>query len=253
MQLSSEEKERYSRQILIDKIGEKGQKKLKHSSVLIIGAGGLGNPVSIYLVASGLGKIGLVDADVVSVLNLGRQVLYTINDVGKKKVFLAQERLNKLNPNVKIDVYKERLSNLNASEIFLKYDVVVDATDNFETRYLINRTAIKTGKPLFVGAVGRFTGQVMSILPGKTACYNCVFPEKSPEIVHSMTDNNRLMGILGSLAGTIGSIVSTEVIKFFVDIGSKYFNKLLIYDALDNNFSILNIERDPRCKICGGE
>ncbi len=248
--LTKEEQERYNRQILIDKIGIEGQEKLKKSSVLIVGVGGLGNPISMYLAASGVGRIGLIDGDIVSLSNLARQVLYDTKDIGEKKVFIAKKKLKSLNPNVKIDPYPTWLDEKIAPHIFIKYDCIIDATDNFETRYLINKMAVRLDKPLFIGAVGRFTGQVMDVLPHKTACYNCVFPEKEKETVEFLTRRNASMGIIGTLVGIIGSIVANEVLKFILKIGENYFNKLLIYDALNNSFSVLKVERDPRCKIC---
>jgi len=246
--LTKEEQERYNRQILIDKIGIEGQEKLKKSSVLIVGVGGLGSPISMYLAASGVGRIGLIDGDIVSLSNLARQILYDTKDIGEKKVFIAKKKLKSLNPDVKIDSYPIRLNEEVASHIFIKYDCIIDATDNFETRYLINKMAVRLDKPLFIGAVGRFTGQVMDVLPHKTACYNCVFPEK--ETVEFLTRRNASMGVIGTLVGIIGSIVANEVLKFILKIGENYFNKLLIYDALDNSFSVLKVERDPRCKVC---
>jgi molybdopterin/thiamine biosynthesis adenylyltransferase len=252
MLLSKEELERYSRQIAIDKIGIEGQNKLKNFSVVVAGAGGLGNPISLYLAASGVGKIGIVDGDKVSLSNLGRQILYNTRDIGKEKVLLAKERLVSLNPNIKIEIYDTWLTEEGtASQIFKKYDAVIDATDNFETRYLINKTAVKLNKPLFIGAVGRFVGQVMSVLPGKTACFNCVFPEKDREVIQLMTERNLSLGVMGTIVGITGSIVANETIKYVLGMGNNLFDKLLIFDSLNNDFSIINLERNPGCKVCG--
>jgi len=249
--LNKEEAERYSRHILIDKIGEKGQEKIKRSSVLVVGAGGLGSPILMYLVSSGVGRVGIVDGDIVSVSNLSRQVLYADKDVGKKKVFVAKEKLVAMNPFAKIDIYPEWLDCETAPHIFRKYDCIVDATDNFETRYLINRTAVELNKPLFIGAVGRFTGQAMVVIPHKSACYNCVFPEKEKETLHLMTQRNASLGVFSPLVGVIGTIVANEVLKYILGIGKNLIGKLLIYDALNNEFSIIPVQKDPNCKICG--
>jgi adenylyltransferase/sulfurtransferase len=249
---SNDELTRYDRQIRIDKIGEEGQLKLKKSSVLIMGAGGLASPVSMYLASAGIGRIGLVDGDKVSLTNLNRQILYDTNDVGKKKAPLAKEKLQDLNPNVTVEAYPIWLTDSEiAKNIFLKYDAVIDATDNFETRYFINRTCVYLNKPLFIGAVGRFVGQVMDVLPHKTACFNCLFPEKEKDVVKLMTERNLSEGIIGTLVGTIGTIVATEFIKFTLDIGSNLFNRLLLYDLLNNEFSIINLEKNPKCSVCG--
>ncbi len=250
--LSKDELARYDRQIRIDKIGEVGQLKLKQSSVVIVGAGGLGSPISMYLTAAGVGRIGLVDGDKVSITNLNRQILYGTDDVGKDKVFVAKERLKKLNPYVKVEIYPTWFTDIDiAKNIFLKYDAVIDATDNFQTRYLINQACVSLGKPLFVGAVGRFIGQAMDVSPHETACFNCVFPEKEKEVVSLMTERNLSEGIIGTLVGTIGTIVASEFIKFTLNIGNTLFNKLLIYDLINNEFSIINLEKNPKCSICG--
>ena len=250
--LLREESERYDRLIKIDKIGTEGQIKIKNSSVLIVGAGGLGNPISLYLTALGVGRIGIVDGDRVSLSNLGRQILYNTEDIGKEKVLLAKKRLESLNPNVKIGIYNAWLTdNEIAQRIFIKYNTVIDATDNFETRYLINKTAVKLGKPLFIGAVGRFVGQVMSVLPGETACFNCVFPEKEHKTVQLMTESSLSLGVAGTLVGIIGSIVANEVLKYILGIGNNLLNKLLIFDSLNNDFSIINLGRNSECKVCG--
>ncbi len=249
--LSKEEKERYLRQIAIDKIGETGQEKLKKSSVLVVGAGGLGSPVLMYLVSAGVGRVGIVDGDTVSLSNLSRQVLYTSDDRGKLKVFIAEKRLKAMNPLAKIETYPEILSSENAEGIFGKYDCIVDATDNFKTRYLINRTAVKLKKPLFIGAVGRFTGQVTDVLPYETPCYNCIFPEKDEETLRKLTVRNRENGVFTPLVGIVGTFVANEIIKFFLGIGENFFGKLLVYDALNNDFSVIPLRKDPNCKVCG--
>ncbi len=250
--LSNDELSRYDRQIRIDKIGEQGQLKLKKASVIVVGAGGLGSAVLMYLAAAGVGRIGIVDGDIVSITNLNRQVLYNTCDVGKQKTLLTTEKLKQLNPNVTYDAYPAWLSDFDtAKNVFVKYDAVIDATDNFETRYLINKTSVFLEKPLFIGAVGRFMGQVTDVMPHKTACFNCIFPEKEREVVNLMTEKNLSEGIIGTLVGTIGTIVASEFIKFTLGIGTNLFNKLLLYDLLSNEFSVISIERNLHCSVCG--
>jgi len=250
--LSRDEFERYDRIIKIDKIGVQGQEKLKSSSVVVVGAGGLGSPILLYLTAMGVGRIGIVEGDAVSISNLGRQVLYSSEDVGKDKVILASERLKTLNPYVTIDSYKTWLTDEDiAKRIFEKYEAVIDATDNFETRYIVNKAAVALNKPVFVGAVGRFVGQVLNIFPHKTACLNCLFPEKDKEIVNLMTQRNFEQGVSTPLVGTVGTIVVNEYVKYAIGIGENLFNKLLIYDSLSNEFSIIKLERNKDCKVCG--
>ena len=249
--LNEEEKIRYSRQINISKIGESGQEKLKNASVLVIGAGGLGSPILMYLVSAGIGRVGIADNDTVSLSNLSRQVLYDTSDIGRKKATVAKEKLEKMNPNAKIIAYLERIESESAERIFPQFNCIVDATDNFETRYLINEKAVKFNKPLFIGAVGKFTGQVMNVMPHKTACYNCVFPKKSKAELKEMSARIPANGVFTPLVGIIGTLVASEVVKYFLGIGSSLFGKLLIYDALHNDFSIISVQKDPRCKVCG--
>lgn len=249
--LNKEEFERYDRFIKIDKIGIEGQKKLKKSSVAVIGAGGLGSPILLYLTAMGIGRIGIVEGDKVALSNLGRQILFTENEVGMEKVIVIKEKLKKLNHNVEIEPYLTWISDDEiASNIFAKYDAIIDATDNFETRYIINRVAVSLDKPLFIGAVGRFVGQIMDVLPHKTACLNCIFPQKEKKTVQLMTQRTLEQGVSAPLVGVVGSIVANEYVKYVLNIGEELFNKLLIYDSLNNEFSLINIERDPNCNIC---
>lgn len=250
--LSKEELERYDRHIRIDKIGKEGQLKLKQSNVLVVGAGGLGSPILLYLASVGVGRIGIVDGDVVSISNLNRQILYSVDDLGKSKVILAKEKIKKLNPHINVEIYETWLTDEDiATRLFSKFDAVIDATDNYETRYLINRVAVRLNKPLFVGAVGRFVGQVFVVIPHKTACFNCIFPERDREILFSLNEENRNQGIIGTVVGITGTIVANEFIKFTLGIGSVLTNKLLLFDGLSNEFSIINLERNPKCKVCG--
>lgn len=250
--LSREEIERYSRTIRIDKIGLEGQEKIKSSSVVVVGAGGLGNAILLYLVASGIGRIGVIEGDVVNLSNLGRQVLFSTDDIKKEKSIIVKEKLEKLNPNVEIEIYNTWLTDVQlAQRIFKRYDLIIDATDNFETRYIINKGAVYSEKPLFIGAVGRFVGQVFDVMPYETACLNCVFPEKEPEFIKLMSQRNLEQGVSPPLVGTIGTIVANECLKHILKIGESLFNKLLIYDSLSNEFSIIQLERNKNCKVCG--
>ncbi|MGB9832789.1 MAG: HesA/MoeB/ThiF family protein [Caldisericum exile] len=249
--LSKDELERYDRQIRIDKIGIEGQIKLKNSNVLVIGAGGLGSPILLYLASAGVGRIGIVDGDVVSVGNLNRQILYNIHDIGKAKVLVAKEKIEKLNPNIAVEAYNTWLTDEETARIILrKFTAIIDATDNYETRYLINRVAVHLNRPLFIGAVGRFVGQVMVVIPHETACLNCIFPEREKQILFKLTEENRNQGIIGTTVGVTGTIVANEFLKYTLGIGSLLKNKLLIFDGLTNEFSIISLERDPNCKIC---
>ncbi len=249
--LKKDEFERYDRFIKIDKVGIVGQEKLKKSSVAVIGAGGLGSPILLYLTAMGVGKIGIVEGDKVTVSNLGRQILFTENEVGIEKAIVAKEKLKKLNHEVEIEPYLTWISDDEiASNIFAKYDAIIDATDNFETRYIINRVAVALDKPLFIGAVGRFVGQIMNVFPHKTACLNCVFPQKEKRIVQLMTQRTLNQGVSAPLVGIVGSIVANEYMKYVLSIGEGLLNKLLIYDSLNNEFSLINLEKDPNCNIC---
>jgi adenylyltransferase/sulfurtransferase len=249
--LSKDELERYDRQIRIDKIGVEGQQKLKSANVLVVGAGGLGSPILLYLGSAGVGRIGIVDGDVVSITNLNRQILYNMDDLGKEKVLVAKEKIEKLNPNITVEAYNTWLTDEEITErIFSKFSAVIDATDNYETRYLINRIAVKLNKILFIGAVGRFVGQVMVVIPHETACFNCIFPERAKEILFELTEENRNQGIIGTTVGVTGTLVANEFIKYALGIGEILRNKLLLFDGLTNEFSIINLEKDPNCKVC---
>ena len=230
MELSKEEYKQYSRHILLDTIGEAGQLKLKKARVLVIGAGGLGCPILQYLTAAGVGTIGIIDHDRIDQSNLQRQVLYTMEDIGEYKALTAQRRLAKLNPYINFEVHVAQLSRLNALELFEKYDIIVDGSDNFETRYLTNDAAVLTGKPLVYGAIFKFEGQVSVFNYQGSASYRCLYPtppnpEESP--------NCSEIGVLGVLPGIIGSLQANEVIKIICGIGRVLTNTLLMYDVLN--------------------
>jgi molybdopterin-synthase adenylyltransferase len=229
--LTGEELDRYGRQIMIPQIGEKGQEKLKRAKVFIAGAGGLGSPVSIYLTAAGIGQLRIVDHDKVDLTNLNRQVAHWTADVGRRKVESAQEKLNKLNPNVTVETLSVTISEENASELTAGFDLIVDAMDNLPTRYVLNKTAIGQGVPFIHGAVNGFEGRAMTVIPGKTACLRCLYRGPVPE----------------SKFPVIGV---TEVIKVLVGIGDLLVNRLLAYDGLNLKFTEFKVQRNPECEHC---
>lgn len=246
MNLSQEEQKQYNRHLILDKIGEEGQLKLKQAKVLVIGAGGLGCPVLQYLTAAGVGTIGIIDDDVVDQSNLQRQILYTIDDIGKPKSETAANRLSKLNPFVQLHVYKEKLTNQNAISLFQQYDVVVDGSDNFATRYLTNDAAVLTQKPLVYGAIFKFEGQVSVFNYQGSATYRCLYPtppkpEESP--------NCSEIGVIGVLPGVIGSLQANEAIKIICGIGEVLANKLLMYDTLSMRQMILKFEKTDKAEV----
>ncbi len=247
-ELSREEILRYSRHLLVPEVGLDGQRKLKASSVLVIGTGGLGSPVALYLAAAGVGRIGLVDYDVVDSSNLQRQVAHGTSTVGQRKVESARARLLDLNPAIQVDAFDESFTSANAMQIAAPFDVIVDGTDNFPTRYLINDLCVLTGKPNVYGAVFRFDGQASVFDARIGPCYRCLFPEPPPPgLVPSCAD----AGVLGVLPGTIGTIQATEAIKLLLGIGSSLAGRLLLYNALDMSFEFVTLKKNPNCKVCG--
>ncbi len=238
--LTDKEKYRYSRHLLLDKVGEVGQEKLKAAKVLVIGAGGLGCPVLQYLTAAGVGTIGIIDFDVVDETNLQRQILFTVNDIGKNKAIVAKEKLELLNPYIKFEIYPEKLTPKNALEIFKHYDIVVDGTDNFSTRYLVNDACVITQKPLVYGAIYKFEGQVSVFNYQGGSTYRCLFPE--PPKAGSVP-NCSDVGVLGVLPGLIGTQQANEVLKIILEIGVPLSGKLLIFDALQSSSTIIKINR----------
>ncbi|MCG1036750.1 HesA/MoeB/ThiF family protein [Polaribacter sargassicola] len=241
MKLTLEEKKQYNRHLILNEIGEKGQLKLKQAKVLVIGAGGLGCPVLQYLTAAGVGTIGIIDDDVVDQSNLQRQVLYTIDDIGKSKAKTAANRLGKLNPFIKFDVYQEKLTRENAISLFEKYDIVVDGSDNFSTRYLTNDASVITETALVYGAIFKFEGQVSVFNYKKSASYRCLYPTPPKP---GDSPNCSEIGVLGVLPGIIGSLQANEVIKLICEIGDVLTNKLLIYDTLNMRQMILKYEKN---------
>lgn len=246
--LSEEEIERYSRQIILSEVGGVGQEKLLNSSVLVVGAGGLGSPVLLYLAAAGVGRIGVVDSDRVELNNLQRQIVHSTKDVGREKVESAKETLLRINPQIKVDTHGVRLSSSNALDIISSYDLVVDGSDNFATRYLLNDSCVMLKKPLVEAAILRFEGQIMSIIPGRGACYRCLFPEPPPP---DAVPNCQQAGILGPVAGVMGSLQAIEALKILLGKGSFLEGKLLIVDTLNLIFHLVNVRRNPDCAVCG--
>jgi len=246
--LSHDEIMRYSRHLIMPEVGVKGQKKLKAASVLIVGAGGLGSPLGMYLAAAGIGRIGLVDYDVVDSSNLQRQVIHGTRDVGRPKVESAMDRLRDINSHIRIDTHNKPLSSDNAREIFEGYDLAVDGTDNFPTRYLLNDLCVFTKKPFVFGGIYRFYGQVSVFCAAEGPCYRCLFPTPPPpDSVPSCAEG----GVLGILPGTIGTIQATEAIELILDIGDSLVGRLLTYNALEMSFRLFDIKRDPGCPVCG--
>lgn len=246
--LTAQEVKRYSRHLILPDVGMEGQKKLKDSSVLIIGAGGLGSPVAMYLAAAGIGRIGLVDYDVVDESNLQRQIIHGTKDVGRAKLDSAKETILDINPFVQVETYQVPFTSANALEIVQKYDIVLDGTDNFPTRYLVNDACVMAGKPNVYGSIFRFEGQVSVFATKNGPCYRCLYPDPPPPgLVPSCAEG----GVLGVLPGTIGALQATEGIKMLLGIGQPLIGRLLIYDALALDFTELKVRKNPNCPVCG--
>ena len=237
---------RYARHIALSEIGAAGQARLAASSVLVVGAGGLGSPAALYMAAAGVGRIGLVDHDRIEISNLQRQVLFTTAEIGQGKAVTAQARLTALNPSLQVIAHAEKLTAANVLQIFSDYDVVIDGTDRLATRYLINDACVLTGKPLVSAAIHRFEGQAMTYLPGKSPCYRCLYPE-SPE---DLVPNCAAAGVLGVLPGVMGSLQATEAIKVLLGIGEPLAGRLLVYDALSLTFNEFRFARRADCAVC---
>lgn len=240
--------QRYSRNIILKEIGIEGQEKICNGSVLVIGAGGLGSPALLYLAAAGVGRIGIVDFDKVDLTNLQRQIIHFTPDVGKSKVLSAKEKIVALNPEVKVETYDVLLSSENIREIVKNYDFVVDGTDNFRSKFLINDACYFEGKPLSHGGILRFFGQTMTIIPGKSACYRCVFNSPPPK---DAVPTCSQAGILGSVAGILGTIQATEALKYLTGAGDLLVNTLLTFDAKTFNFRKINLKKQDGCRLCG--
>ena len=246
--LSNQEVERYSRHLIMPEVGMDGQLKLKAASVLCIGAGGLGSPVAMYLAAAGVGRLGLVDFDVVDYSNLQRQVIHGTPDVGRSKLESARDTLVAINPEVAIDLHETALSSSNAFDVLGDYDIVVDGTDNFPTRYLVNDACVLLRKPNVFGSIFRFEGQASVFATKQGPCYRCLYPEPPPPgLVPSCAEG----GVLGILPGVVGTIQATETVKLIIGVGEPLINRFMIYDALRMKFRELKLRRDPECPVCG--
>ena len=249
MQLNNDEIRRYSRHLILPEVGLAGQKKIKATSVLCIGAGGLGSPIAMYLAAAGIGKIGIVDFDTVDYSNLQRQILHTDADVGRSKAESAKETIAGINPNVEVVIHNTAINSGNAFDLILPYDIVVDGTDNFPTRYLTNDACVLLKKPNVYGSIFRFEGQASVFAPHLGGpCYRCLYPEPPPPgMVPSCAEG----GVLGVLPGIIGCIQTTEILKLALGKGTSMVGRLLLFNALDMKFRELKLRRDPACPICG--
>src|SRR5580698_6059904 len=247
-QLTNDEVKRYSRHLIMPEVGVDGQRRLKAGKVLCIGAGGLGSPAAMYLAAAGVGTIGLIDFDVVDFSNLQRQIIHSTPDVGRSKLASARDRLHAINPNIEIQTYETMLSSENALQLFEPYDVIVDGTDNFPTRYLTNDACVLLGKPNAYGSIFRFEGQASVFATRNGPCYRCLYPEPPPPgLVPSCAEG----GVLGVLPGIIGVIQATEALKLVAGISEPLIGRFLLYDALKMRFRELKVPKDPECPVCG--
>jgi sulfur-carrier protein adenylyltransferase/sulfurtransferase len=247
-ELSNEEIRRYSRHLIMPEVGLEGQRRLKSASVLLIGTGGLGSPTALYLAAAGIGRMGLVDYDVVDESNLQRQIIHGQSTLGKSKLDSAEERIKDVNPFIQIDKYNVPLTSDNALKLFAPYDVIIDGTDNFPTRYLVNDACVKLGKPNVYGSIFRFEGQLSVFHAQEGPCYRCMFPEPPPPgLVPSCAEG----GVLGILPGTIGTMQATEAIKLILGIGDPMIGRMMLYDALEMSFTTIKVRKNPECPVCG--
>ena len=250
MELNKQQLERYSRHIILPEIGVEGQEKLRAAKVLIIGAGGLGSPIALYLAAAGIGKLGLVDFDKVDLSNLQRQILHTEDMIGRPKLDSARVRIQGMNPDVEVQTFETRITSENAMDIIRDYDIVIDGTDNFPTRYLVNDACVLLGKTNIYGSIFRFDGQVTVFQPKTGPCYRCLYPEPPPPgMVPSCAEG----GVLGILPGAIGVLQATEAVKLIVGKGTSLVGRLMIYDALNMKFREVKLMKDPKCPVCSEE
>ena len=245
---SNEQIERYSRHIILKEVGGMGQTRLLESKVLLIGAGGLGSPIGMYLAAAGVGTLGIIDDDVVDLSNLQRQILHGISDIGVPKTKSAEATITEMNPDVKVIPYNERINSENAFGILEQYDLIVDGCDNFPTRYLLNDASVMLGKPIVHGSISQFEGQVTVLYPGKGPCYRCIFSEPPPQ---GMAPSCQEAGVFGVLPGIIGTIQAVEAIKVLLDIGDPLIGSLLLFDALSMDFNRLKLRQNSDCPMCG--
>ena len=250
MAFTNEQLERYSRHIILQEVGVKGQKKLLNASVLIIGAGGLGAPAALYLAAAGVGTIGIVDADEVDLSNLQRQVIHTTNDVGKAKVKSAAETMEAINPDVTVKTYRTFVDSSNIMDLIKDYDFIIDGTDNFPAKFLINDACVMAEKPFSHAGIIRFKGQLMTYVPGEGPCYRCVFKNPPPK---DAVPTCKQAGVIGAMGGVIGSLQAMEAIKYIIGQGDLLTGRLLTYDALKMTFHTIKLPKDDHCAVCGDE
>ena len=247
--LTPEQVQRYSRHIIMDQVGSKGQRKLLESKVLIVGAGGLGSPSAVYQTLAGVGTVGIVDFDVVDISNLQRQILHQYADIGRPKVESAEDTIKAYNPDTIVQIHETPLTSENAMEIIGQYDVIINGVDNFPTRYLVNDAAYILNKPLVDGSILMFDGQATVYLPGQ-GCYRCLFPTPPPP---GAVPNCSEAGVLGAMTGLVGSIQATETLKLLLGIGESLVSRLLLIDALSMDFRTVKIRQNPKCPLCGAE
>ena len=245
--LTPQQVQRFSRHIIMPQVGSMGQRRLMDASVLLVGAGGLGSPLAMYLAAAGVGKIGIVDFDDVDITNLHRQLLHGMGDIGRPKVDSAEDTIREINPDAEIVKINKHINSENAMEIAEDFDILIDGTDNFPTRYLINDLGVLMNKPVVHGSIFMFDGQVTTFLPGQ-GCYRCLYPAPPPP---GMVPSCAEAGVLGVLPGIVGSLMATEAIKLILDVGKPLVNRLLMVDALDMDMRTVKIRRDPNCPACG--
>ncbi len=248
MNLTEEQIERYSRHIILAEVGGKGQAKLLAGKVLLVGAGGLGSPAGLYLAAAGVGTIGVIDADVVDLTNLQRQIIHFSGDLGSPKVESAAAKMRAINPDVLVRTYQQRLTAANALEILADYDFVIDGTDNFPSKFLVADACHFSGTPYCHAGILRFDGQLITVIPGTTVCYRCIFGAPPPA---GAVPSCSQAGVLGVLAGVIGTLQATEAVKFLLDQGELVTNGLLVYNALKADFRKVALKRNPNCPLCG--
>lgn len=245
--MNREQSRRYSRHLLLDGFGLEGQQRLLDARVLIVGMGGLGSPIALYLAAAGVGTLGLVDGDTVSLTNLQRQIIHGTPDVGRSKVDSAAESIIRVNPEVKVEKHELFLNEDNALDIIRDYDFVVEGSDNFSAKYLVNDACVMLGKPFCIGGINRYAGQVMTHRPG-TACYRCLFPEPP---AREDVETCAMVGVLGTIAGMLGTVQATEVVKCIVGVGEPLYNQLLTFDALSMQWNKLSFQHNEDCPLCG--
>jgi len=248
MAMTDDQIKRYSRHILLPEVGGKGQKKIANAKVFIVGAGGLGSPAALYLAAAGVGTLGIIDGDTVDLSNLQRQVIHHTSDIARPKIESARDKIHALNPDVRVAAFHERLTAKNGLDLVKDFDILLDGTDNFPAKFLVNDIAVLAGKPLVHGGILRFTGQVMTIVPRQSACYRCLF--KAPPAA-GLIPSCQEAGVLGALAGIIGSVQATEVLKLILGAGTPLVDRLLTYDALTTRFRNITLRRNPSCPVCG--